>query len=550
MVMGTQSAPLATGNEALTEQLRGVRAVRLSVLTDETTSPDRQRGACDTAADALGISFDGREAVDLDVSASKTNPWERPQLGAWLQHPDSFGVLVWWRFDRAIRSMADMYELAKWSREHRKMLVFAEGIGGGRLVFDFRNPLDPIAELMMVFFAFAAQVEAANIRDRVLGAQAAMRGMPLRWRGSRPPYGYMPAPLSGGGWTLVPDPDAVEVIERIIRELLSGKTASAIAVELNGEGMPSPRDHWALKKGRKTGGKTGAPKGRVGTTHERFRWNADVIRKVLTSLALIGWKTHRGKPVRDEQGNPVMATTEPILTRSEHDALCALFVKRAAGPRERKDSTESLLLRVIHCASCDGRMYVHDRSRKNPLYGCSALAQGRKCEERAYVREDWSNEYVERRFLEIVGPIEVTEVREIPGYDPTPEIRATLAEFEEHQKQEGRQKSNAAREAWQRRADALDSRLALLEATPKVEPRRETRHTGRTYADEWRALDNAGRRRMLVSAGVRLMVTQSQRRGAASLDESRVSFSLTGGDLDEAIEELHAIRVDESELAA
>ncbi|WP_233289394.1 hypothetical protein [Kitasatospora sp. MBT63] len=54
--------------------------------------------------------------------------------------------------------MAEMHDLAKWAREHRKMLVFAEGIGGGRLVFDFRNPIDPMAELQMPMLAFAAQV--------------------------------------------------------------------------------------------------------------------------------------------------------------------------------------------------------------------------------------------------------------------------------------------------------------------------------------------------------------------------------------------------------
>ncbi|GAA0345066.1 hypothetical protein GCM10010319_21650 [Streptomyces blastmyceticus] len=50
--------------------------MRLSVLTDETTSPERQREADDLAAAALGIDFDGREAVDLDVSASKVGPFD------------------------------------------------------------------------------------------------------------------------------------------------------------------------------------------------------------------------------------------------------------------------------------------------------------------------------------------------------------------------------------------------------------------------------------------------------------------------------------------
>ncbi|MFF1698509.1 recombinase family protein [Streptomyces sp. NPDC058257] len=117
------------------EILRGVRCIRLSVRADETTSPERQREADDIAAASLGIEFgEGnqlREAVDLDVSASKIGPFDRPQLGGWLARPNEFDALVWWRFDRAIRSMSDMHELAKWAKQHRKMLVFAEGMGGG-----------------------------------------------------------------------------------------------------------------------------------------------------------------------------------------------------------------------------------------------------------------------------------------------------------------------------------------------------------------------------------------------------------------------------------
>ncbi|MFJ1594243.1 recombinase family protein [Kitasatospora albolonga] len=221
MTTAPPTSPLAgTAFEART--LRGVRCVRLSVLTDETTSPERQREADDKIAAELNIDFGAgdalREAVDLDVSASKVAPFDRPALGEWLARPSEYDALVWWRFDRAIRSMTDMHDLAKWAKQHRKMLIFAEGIGGGKLVLDFRDPVDPMAELQMTMLAFAAQVEAQSISDRVTGAMAAIRRMPLRWRGGgRPPYGYMSAPMpaefGGIGWTLVPDPDAVKVIE-------------------------------------------------------------------------------------------------------------------------------------------------------------------------------------------------------------------------------------------------------------------------------------------------------------------------------------------------
>jgi DNA invertase Pin-like site-specific DNA recombinase len=525
------------------KRLRGVRCIRLSVLTDETTSPDRQREADDRAADELNIDFGDREAEDLDVSASKTSPFERPQLGEWLRRPEEYDALVWWRFDRAIRSMADMYELAKWARTHRKLLVFAEGIGGGStLTFDFRNPLDPIAELMMVFFAFAAQVEAMSIRDRVMGAQAAIRKMPLRWRGSRPPYGYTPEPMpkehGGAGWTLVPDPDAVKVIERIIKALLDGKMSpTTIAIELNGAGVPSPRDYWSRKKGREDGGKSTGPKStRRQETRERFLWSGTAITAMLRNVTLLGWKTHRGNPVRDGEGRPVLATTKPILTRPEFDLIGKKLNDRAFNNGPRRD-TDSWLLHILTCAGCDGAMYLSKQGGRPASFKCGARQRQGTCTEPTVVKQEWAEAYVEREFLMRAGPLRVVEIIETTGYDPTPELEATIEEFTEHQAQEGRQKSKAGQSAWQARADALDARMAELEATPKIEPSRVEIPTDRTYADEWgplvdapeeerQLIDAAERRQMLMNAGVRVSVRKGVSGGWRSLDESRMAFSM------------------------
>jgi DNA invertase Pin-like site-specific DNA recombinase len=521
-----------------TPQLRGVSALRLSVLTDETTSPERQREANRGAAASLGIDLADREAVDLGVSASKTTPFERPQLGSWLRRPDDFDALVFWRFDRAVRSMDDMHELAKWAREHCKMIVFAEG-PGGRLVLDFRNSLDPMAQLMVTLFAFAAQMEAQAIRERVTSAQAAMRMMPLRWRGSRPPYGYEPAPLEDGGWTLVQDLEAVAVIERIIRELMGdpsagipGKSLAAIARGLNDDGIPSSRDHWSLKKGRKTGGKTGGKAGET-VVRGRFAWRHGAIKELLTSVRLLGWKTQDNDPVRDSEGRPVMATTEPILTREEFDVIGAALTERAVDNKKAdRVDTVALLLGVIHCEACGERMYLHRPSAnskstsKTETYKCGTHTRGRKCDTPAVIKHEWADEFVEREFLRILGSLEVTYTRTVPGYDPQPEIAATLAEFEEHQAQQGRQKSSAAKAAWQKRADALDTRLAELETRPTIEPRREEIRTGRNYADNWRDADVTGKRGMLVEAGAVLTVKRGTRGGWRKLDESRVSFDI------------------------
>ncbi|WP_234440785.1 recombinase family protein [Streptomyces rimosus] len=531
----------------MTTQLRGVSCLRLSVLTDETTSPARQREANQDAAAALGIDLADREAVDLGVSASKTPPFERPELGAWLRRPDDFDALIFWRFDRAVRSMDDIYTLSLWAREHRKMIVIAEG-PGGRLVLDFRNPLDPMAQLMVTIFAFAAQFEAQAIRERVIGAQAAMRVMPFRWRGSRPPYGYEPAPLEGGGWTLVQDPEAVAVLERIIRELLGepsegvpGKSLAAIARGLNEDGIPSSRDHWSLKKGRKTGGKTGGSAGET-VVRERFTWRHGAIKELLTSERLLGWKITDNKPVRDANGAPIMATAEPILTREEFDLIGAVLAERSVDNKkpDRVD-TVALLLRVIHCDACGERMYLNRPSGKTETYKCGANIRGRKCDASTHIKREWADAYVEREFLRMLGALEVKITRTIPGYDPKPELDATLAEYEEHQAQQGRQKSNAAKAAWQKRADALDARLAELEAREPIEPRIEEIRTGKTYADLWAEADTGGKRKLLHDTGAHLSVKRAIRGGWRNLDPRRVEFDVRHPYFAEAASDLTAM---------
>ena len=69
--------------------LRALIAVRLSVRTDESTSPKRQREAGEAEARRLGAEVVGY-AEDLDVSATRTTPFERPELGDWLARPDDF----------------------------------------------------------------------------------------------------------------------------------------------------------------------------------------------------------------------------------------------------------------------------------------------------------------------------------------------------------------------------------------------------------------------------------------------------------------------------
>ncbi|WP_236565392.1 recombinase family protein [Nocardia sputi] len=73
-------------------------------MTDESTSPVRQLEHGRSAVQARGWTEAG-VATDLDVSATKYSPFDRPELGNWLKNRHhEFDVIVVRRLDRLVRS--------------------------------------------------------------------------------------------------------------------------------------------------------------------------------------------------------------------------------------------------------------------------------------------------------------------------------------------------------------------------------------------------------------------------------------------------------------
>src|SRR5258708_1588350 len=105
---------------------RGLGCIRLSKMTDETTSPERQRRAVQLKAELKSVDIVGW-AEDLDVSASKIPPWERPELGRWLDsRPLPFDTIIFWKLDRFVRRVGDLAEMIKWCEKNKINLIAAE----------------------------------------------------------------------------------------------------------------------------------------------------------------------------------------------------------------------------------------------------------------------------------------------------------------------------------------------------------------------------------------------------------------------------------------
>ncbi|QQC89776.1 recombinase family protein [Streptomyces alfalfae] len=520
-------------------QLRALSAIRLSVRTDETTSPGRQRAANSNEAARRGAVIVG-EAEDLDVSATKTTPFNRPELGAWLARPDDFDMIIWWRMDRAVRSMADMAELGRWAKDHGKLLVFAEGPGGAPLELDMRT-VSPVSELIMMMLAFSAQMEALAIKERVTGAMAALRTQG-RYSGGLVPYGYGKVKNPDGeGFKLAPDPEAVKVLSGIIRDVLDGQSLTAVAMALNEAGTLVPRDYQAVKAGREPGGM------RAGRRHDRFKWTAGTLSKVLRSPALMGHRIHNGKPVRDRDGKEVLIG-EPVLTREEFNILQDHMGTLTPQKNRTRKDTQAMLLGVAKCRGCGGNLYLSKRAGGSD-YNCRATARGERCQAPAGIRADWLEKYVEEEFLVRLGHFQMTKVITHKGYDPTPELRELQEEMRALLAVKGSLGGSRAAEAiWTEEVAALGRRLDALESTPRTEARTEVVETGETYASYWARHDAAGRRQLLLDAGARATVAKGRSGGGAERlkgpDPERLAFTI-GAHQDPEAAALEAVEEEE-----
>src|SRR5487761_1315133 len=190
--------------------MRLLRAIRLSDLTDESTSPERQAGKTDQYA-ALHEHVITCEAEDLDVSGA-VSPFKRKGLGPWLtdDHLGEWDALIVARLDRLTRSLWDFLDLWRWLQDHGKSLICIEP------ALDMTTPAGrAFAQVIAVF----AEFERETIAQRVKDAYDALRTAG-QYPGGQVPFGYIPVKLDGKGWGFAPDPEYAPVVAEMVDRYL------------------------------------------------------------------------------------------------------------------------------------------------------------------------------------------------------------------------------------------------------------------------------------------------------------------------------------------
>src|SRR5690606_5747695 len=343
---------------------RALFAIRLSDYKDSTTSPGRQLEHCRNLVSMRGWVHAGT-AEDLDISATKYSPFDRPELGDWLNNrAHEFDVIVFWRFDRIARSSADLSDLIRYCRTNGKDIVSATE------PFD---TTDPFGEAMITIIVALAQLEARTTSLRVQDMHDSLKATD-RLASGIPPFGFVPVPHpSGKGVTYQRDPEMRQVLHDMAGKLLEGWSLTGIARWLTKEGVLNARDRARIRKGQE-------PK--------HSAWETWLVKSCLESPATQGWKltggVQKGTPVLDDQGNRIRVA-DPTFDDATWEQIQEKLKERSDSGKRRTLSPNPLLgigvcggcgrglSRQVTRVSRGKREYVYYRCNRQGPHRCKGV---------------------------------------------------------------------------------------------------------------------------------------------------------------------------------
>lgn len=467
---------------------RVVGAIRLSNLTDESSSPERQRGKIHAWSDlhdghVVGI------AEDLDVSAITASPWEREDLKYWLEHPEEFDVLLAWKLDRLARKTRDFLELLDWAEKHGIQIVTIE---------DGIDLSTDVGRMVATILAAFAEWEGRTMKARAKDAydHNVRKG---KWRGGNVPYGYWPV-KKDDGWYLEIDPVSSKILLDCVERIMNGESANSIVADLNDRGVLTPSDYQRKRQGKELKG---------------YKWRVSNFLLLLRSRILMGEyeagdtkdrlkDVSERKEVLGEDQLP-LKRAEPILSYSKWKALQNKLEEnsRKQGKNVFKASPYK---GVSDCPLCGHTMY-RQQGRTHMYYYCSSKAVTGKACGNGSIPAPRIEQIVETTILGVVGDLERQIKVEVPGQDYTAEverIEKRLSVLRED-RNAGLFRGTKGDKEYREMYASLEAKREELESLPKVPDRVEWQGTGQTMREHWESLSIDEKGTFLRSVNVKVL---------------------------------------------
>ncbi|GHE42050.1 recombinase family protein [Streptomyces vinaceus] len=460
---------------------RALLSVRLSVLTEDTTSPVRQELDLRLLAREKGYRVVG-VASDLNVSATKVPPWKRKELGEWLnnQAPE-FDALLFWKLDRFIRRMTDLSTMIEWCERYGKNLVSKN---------DAIDLSTTVGRIMVTLIGGIAEIEAANTSTRVTSLWDYARTQDS-WLVGKPTYGYVTTKVDGKP-ALAIEPSAHKALHWARRMALRGVSARRMALCLVRSGLMS-----------------------AGLT------TSTLLRR-LRNPALMGYRVEedkqggkrRSRLVLGNDGKPIRVGP-PIFTEEEFETLQAALDRRGKNQPTRQAHGATRFLGVLICVDCSTNMTVQKNMSNGRSY--TYLRCG-KCKGGGLGAPNPQDVYdvLVGDVLRVLGDFPV-QVRE---YAKGAEARAEVKRLEDaisyymaELEPEGRfSKTRFTRERAEKTLDRLTEELDAIDPET-TQDRWVLVHNGKTFRAMWEAGGMEAMAEDLRRVGVTCEVTRTKVKG-------------------------------------
>lgn len=257
--------------------------------------------------------------VDNDLSAYK-KAVVRPEFERMLADLQAgrIGGVVAYNIDRLFRQPRDLERLID-VYDEKPGLTFATVEGDINLATADGRTMARV----MVAFANKASADTGR-RTRRKHLELAQQGKPV----GRRTWGWQ---NDEGRLGLALEPVESARARRLVDDLLNGAPLRVLTAQLNDEGMRTT-----------TGG----------------LWSHQTLRNYLRNPRLVGLRTHKGQVVRDEHGEPVKGTWEPLLDQVTFDRVqIALAPRVGMDPSGRRGARKYHLSGLVRCGRCHRSMY-------------------------------------------------------------------------------------------------------------------------------------------------------------------------------------------------
>lgn len=283
---------------------------------------ERALGVGRQTADCMAIAAVRRWGVaepyvDNDVSAFKSQV-RRPgfeRLLYDLQSGALDGVVVY-DLDRLARQPADLERLLT-IFDSRPGLRFATVQGD----LDLMSSDGRTMARVLIAFANKSSMDTSRRTSRK-HLELAQTGEPV---GGTRPFGWQQDKR-----TL--EPAEAAALQKAAVDVINGTALHTVTAQWNAQGLMTPR---------------GNP------------WEKSILKRVLLSPRLAGWRVHRGVVAVSPEGAAVRGAWTPILEDGTWEALCGVLrdPKRTGDPRNHVGARRYLLSGVVTCGLCSTPMY-------------------------------------------------------------------------------------------------------------------------------------------------------------------------------------------------